>query len=161
MRNEPNVKIERYRVNTGDGLANCNTGAFFIPIRTHRSGCLKVICSNGGGWDHVSVSLPDRCPTWDEMCVVTDLFFKDDETVMQLRPPKSCYVNNHPFCLHLWRPQTTEEISEIRQTWGGEWPMDYPAESVGEIPLPPEVFVGLKTLNPLTLIEAIEGTVEL
>lgn len=71
------------------------------------------IASNGGGWEHVSVSPCSRkrksCPTWEEMCVIKDMFFEDEETVVQYHPPKSDYVNNHPYCLHLWRP-TNQEI---------------------------------------------------
>ena len=32
----------------------------------------------------------------------------EDETVVQYHPPKSDYVNNHPYCLHLWRPHSQE-----------------------------------------------------
>jgi hypothetical protein len=38
------------------------------------------------------------------MCFVKDLFWDDEDCVMQLHPKKSEYVNNSPFCLHLWRP---------------------------------------------------------
>jgi hypothetical protein len=38
------------------------------------------------------------------MCFVKDLFWDDEECVMQLHPPKSDYVNCHPNCLHLWKP---------------------------------------------------------
>ena len=85
----------------------------------HGNGCFKVyinnrsffvIASNGGGWDHVSVTPCNRkrqtCPTWEEMCAIKDMFFYPEETVVQYHPPKSQYVNNHPFCLHLWRPNT-------------------------------------------------------
>lgn len=65
---------------------------------------LRVIGSWGAGWDHVSVSLADRCPTWDEMCFIKDLCFFDNECVMQLHVPKENHVNYHPFCLHLWKP---------------------------------------------------------
>lgn len=65
---------------------------------------LRVIFSDGSGWDHVSVSLATRCPTWEEMCFVKDTFFDVEEAVMQVHPPKSDYVNNHRFCLHLWKP---------------------------------------------------------
>ncbi len=140
MRSEPNVKIERYRFM---GPMNCNVGSFIVP---HGTALLRVICSNGGGWDHVSISLQGRCPTWAEMCAIKELFFRDDEPVMQLHPEKSEWINNHPFCLHLWRPQSTEEITEIRQQWGDEWPADYPCESVGKIPLPPDIFVGIRGL---------------
>ena len=53
-------------------------------------------------WDHVSVSRPDRTPTWDEMCHVKNLFWSEDQCVVQFHPPKSDYVNFHPHCLHLW-----------------------------------------------------------
>lgn len=56
-------------------------------------------------WDHVSVSLKHRCPTWDEMDLVRRICFNPDETVMQLHVPEGKNVNVHPFCLHLWRPQ--------------------------------------------------------
>ena len=64
-----------------------------------------VIWSNGGGWEHVSVSPESKrmIPTWDDMCKVKDIFFKDDEAVIQIHPPKAEYVNNLPNCLHLWR----------------------------------------------------------
>lgn len=65
---------------------------------------LGIIASWVDGWDHVSVSRKDRCPTWDEMETVKRLFFTDDETAMQLHVPPSDHINVHPYCLHLWRP---------------------------------------------------------
>jgi hypothetical protein len=67
-------------------------------------GKLHIIASWGGGWDHVSVSLHDRCPTWDEMERVKRAFFLDGETAMQLHVPVKDHINVHPYCLHLWRP---------------------------------------------------------
>jgi hypothetical protein len=57
----------------------------------------------------VSVSTKTRCPFWKEMCFVKDLFWDAEEPVMQLHPAKSTWVNNHNYCLHLWRP-TGEEL---------------------------------------------------
>ena len=54
-------------------------------------------------FEHVSVSLGHRCPTWEEMCKVKDLFFDDEDVVVQFHPKKSEYVNLSQFCLHLWR----------------------------------------------------------
>jgi hypothetical protein len=65
---------------------------------------LNVVSSNDDGWEHVSVSTPNRCPTWEEMCYVKDLFWDDTDCVVQYHPPKSDYVNCHKFCLHMWRP---------------------------------------------------------
>lgn len=69
------------------------------PYRT-----LTILFSNGGGWEHVSVSTPGRCPNWDEMCFVKNLFWDPDDVVMQIHPAAAKYINNHPYCLHLWRP---------------------------------------------------------
>lgn len=69
---------------------------------------LRVIANRGvrdsAYWEHVSVSTPDRCPTWEEMCIVKDLFWSEDELVVQFHPRKIDYVNCHPRTLHLWRP---------------------------------------------------------
>lgn len=62
------------------------------------------------GWEHVSVSYKDRTPTWDEMCIVKDIFWNEDETVIQIHPPKKEYVNLHPHCLHLWRKKDSEPV---------------------------------------------------
>src|SRR5262245_319422 len=68
---------------------------------------LKIISSGidkSYGWEHVSVSCEHRTPTWAEMSWVKDVFWREDEAVMQLHPPKKNYVNCHPYCLHMWRP---------------------------------------------------------
>jgi hypothetical protein len=85
-----------------DGDSGC--GAFLVPIGSFE---FMVIASDGEGWDHVSVSLKNRCPSWTEMCVIKKMFFKPQETVIQFHPAETQYVNFHPFCLHLWRNQKT------------------------------------------------------
>lgn len=71
-----------------------------------------VVASNGGGWDHVSVSpgtnRKNGIPTWEEMCAIKDMFFEKEETVVQYHPAESNYINVREDCLHLWRPNTTE-----------------------------------------------------
>lgn len=54
-------------------------------------------------FEHVSVSLAHRCPTWEEMCKVKDLFWDAEDVVVQFHPAKSDYVNLAKTCLHLWR----------------------------------------------------------
>lgn len=82
----------------------------------------SVIWSFGGGWEHVSLAPYNRrqLPTWDIMCRLKEMFFYDEEVVVQYHPAKSEYVNNVPNCLHLWRP--------IDQT----------------LPTPPPIYVGIK-----------------
>lgn len=108
-------------------------GAFFVYGPCGRD--LKIIAAAGeyaetGGWEHVSVSTESRPPNWPEMCFVKDLFWADDECVIQFHPPRSEYVNNHPHCLHLWKPPY-------------------------EVVLPPSILVGMKNLGELTVEQAI------
>ena len=128
MRSNPTKQIEAYRVRSGPFASSPQdgaNGAFFIPFSQV---VLKVIASNARDWDesglphpmweHVSVSLGVRCPTWEEMDFVKRIFWRDDETVIQLHVPRSQHVNFHETCLHLWKP-------------------------IGfEIPLPPMITVG-------------------
>ena len=89
----------------GTTEADGNNGAFFIPHPNPASSLVfKVLASDGMGWEHVSVSFPKRCPTWEEMCHIKGLFWDDVDCVVQFHPPGSQYVNRHQFCLHLWRP---------------------------------------------------------
>lgn len=91
---------------------------------------LGIMASSGDEtvpWEHVSVKARDhkgeRTPTWAEMCWVKEQFWDDDECVVQFHPPKSEYVNNHQFVLHLWKP-------------------------IGvAMPTPPSICVGLKGLR--------------
>jgi hypothetical protein len=66
-------------------------------------------------WEHVSVSLPGRTPSWDEMSEVKDLFWTPLETVIQFHPTRIKYVNTHPYCLHLWRRSGTN--AELPPEW--------------------------------------------
>ena len=63
-----------------------------------------VIGENEDGWEHVSIELmARRLPTWEEMCLIKDIFWNEEEEVVQIHPRHSEYVN---MCeaLHLWRP---------------------------------------------------------
>lgn len=125
---------ERYRLLNHPILGNnasygCN-GFFVIPHYKISGYTINCQVSDGLKWQHVSVTISskdrkvERCPTWEEMCFVKSQFWNDDETVIQLHPPKSEYVNNHPYCLHLWKPDSIE------------------------IPLPDSLMVGNKSLTP-------------
>lgn len=84
-----------------------NNGAFLFK---HLGRKFYVIASDGLGWEHVSVSVVDknRCPTWEQMCYVKDLFWDPEDIVLQIHPPKSVYVNTPEFTLHLWRNPNQE-----------------------------------------------------
>lgn len=74
MRKRATKKVEQYRIQNGPMASDSsfgNTGAFRIP---HGSALLLIVASDGSDWkqanlpgqpwEHVSVSLPARCPTW-------------------------------------------------------------------------------------------------
>jgi hypothetical protein len=83
-----------------------NNGAFEIPLSNKT--IAYAIASDSFGWQHVSVHIvsdgKQRTPTWAEMSKLKELFWEDDETVVQYHPKKSEYVNNHKHTLHLWKP---------------------------------------------------------
>lgn len=77
--------LDEYRVPHLGLMGNERNGKFIIPTENGRQNFL-IIASAEMGWDHVSVSLitsdrsaeVDRCPKWNEMCYVKDLFFDED-----------------------------------------------------------------------------------
>lgn len=101
------TSLPPYVVRVADGGSDAEHG----PMCGAFTARMLLIISSGPvddrplawGWEHVSVSRVDRCPTWDEMCFVRRLFFEPHETVVQYHPPEGDKINAHPFCLHLWR----------------------------------------------------------
>ena len=125
--NAPNLCIQETAQDGGRG---------FVQLQKTTA---SVIWSNGGGWEHVSISPYKRSyiPSWDEMCKLKDMFFNDNEWVVQFHPAKSEYVNNMPNCLHLWRPM------------------------VEKLPTPPSWMTGIKSgENMRDIIRAAELALE-
>ena len=92
-------------------------GSFIIPIGLKRR-AVVVSCNgdNGSGWEHVSVHIiqgkkRQETPTWNDMCFIKNLFWSDDEVVIQFHPRKSEYVNVHNHCLHMWRSLNEELLT--------------------------------------------------
>lgn len=116
--------LQANRVRKGEMASDDSYGMAGMFKLLTPGGALLLAISSGAdtkhGWEHVSVSCETRCPTWDEMCFVKDLFWQEDELVVQFHPPKSLHVNFHPNCLHMWR--------SLR----------------GPIPMPPSMLVGPK-----------------
>lgn len=91
-----------------DGLAGSVFKTYLkngkLKIDNNIGEVLHFIFSWGCGFEHLSVSTPIKTPTWEQMCRMKEIFWKDDEVCMQLHPKKEEYVNNHEYCLHIWRP---------------------------------------------------------
>jgi hypothetical protein len=103
--------LDLFRVRDSFVLENFGTygdagnGAFIIPVPGQMVS-LKVLASNGKGWDHISVSVlgQPRTPTWAEMEVAKKAFF-GDVVAMQLHLTAKDHINCHPYTLHVWIPQ--------------------------------------------------------
>ncbi len=94
--------LDEYRIEMIPGdPGDEHNGAFQMKIRGEK---FLIIASNGGGWEHVSISHKYKVPGWRVMCELKEMFFEDTEAVYQIHPPKAEYMNVHKNCLHLWRP---------------------------------------------------------
>jgi len=107
MRKKLNPNLGLCRAKHPLGYANIDDFNCAYLITSPEKRRLFVLVSDGGGWDHVSISIIDsgETPTWREMCHIKNLFFAEDECVIQYHPPGLVYVNLASGCLHLWRPQ--------------------------------------------------------
>lgn len=111
IRKTPNLFIEAETEN--DGM-----GGKYYDKQTGK--WLNFIFSYQLGWEHLSVSMPSKTPSWDQMCIMKDIFWSEDEACVEYHPRKEDYVNNHQHCLHIWKP--------VEET----------------LPLPPSILVGFK-----------------
>jgi len=133
MRKSVPEVLERGRLRSGVGASNPRDGFYGMFIIQGPKGAeLRIVASGGDpndsyseGWEHVSVSVANRCPNWPEMCFIKDLFWEETETVVQYHPPKAEWISNHPYCLHLWR------------------------NSLHAFPRPPGWMVGIKSVGEL------------
>lgn len=112
IRKTTNLFIEAEAENDGLG------GYYYDKFNNKR---LNFIFSYQMGWEHLSVSMPNRTPTWEQMCMMKDIFWNKNEACVEYHPPEEDYVNMHKHCLHIWKP--TNEV----------------------LPLPPSILVGFRS----------------
>src|ERR1700733_966886 len=101
MRTKLPQKLEDAR-ESGVFASSASDGAYGYFRLMGPNGTDLIIVGSGGdprdttseGWEHVSVSTRNRTPNWQEMSFVKDLFWNEEECVVQFHPPKSTYVNN-------------------------------------------------------------------
>ena len=76
-------------------------------LRLYMLGELRIISSiditEHGRLMHVSVSLPDRYPTWDEMIAIKRHFYPPDVAAVMIAPEEEVYVNIQSWTLHWWQ----------------------------------------------------------
>lgn len=115
MRNLHELRIDRWRDRSEEcrrffgGVGDETCGTFVIPSPIDNAG-MRIVASQGMGWDHVSVSRRNRCPNWTEMEYVKRLFFAPHEVCMQLHVAESEHLSMYDNCLHIWRPNDGRAI---------------------------------------------------
>lgn len=77
-----NLFIEAEAPNDGMG------GYYYDSISNKR---LNFIFSYQMGWEHLSVSMPSRTPTWEQMCKMKDIFWGKDEEIKNLQGSLQTY----------------------------------------------------------------------
>lgn len=112
IKSTPNLVIEAEAENDGIG------GKYYDK---YSGKFLNFIFSYQMGWEHLSVSMPNKTPSWEQMCMMKNIFWNEDEACVEYHPKKEDYVNNHKHCLHIWKP-----ANEV-------------------LPLPPSILVGFRS----------------
>lgn len=117
MKNLNNINNFRRTDLYGNGFVGNEYNGAFIIDKYKNGEFYLVIVSNGQGWDHVSVTLHrkngasiKRCPSFEEMQMIKEKIFTEEEVVFQLHPREEDYINTHPYCLHLWKPNNCSMI---------------------------------------------------
>ena len=111
IKRTPNLFIEAEADNDGMG------GRYYDK---YNNKWLHFIFSYQMGWEHLSVSMPNKTPSWEQMCMMKDIFWNKDEACVEYHPKEEDYVNMHKHCLHIWKPTDVE------------------------LPTPPHILVGFK-----------------
>lgn len=88
-------------------------------IELPECGTCKLIWECTNGYEYVAVSPQDPgsqnkylYPMWNDMCVLKDIFFGDEEVKYKYSSKKFRYVNGVEGWMHLWRP-IGYEIDEL------------------------------------------------
>lgn len=90
----------------------CEDGAKYLKFSTHgkhkkQTRLMAAIISGNvelddKRWIHMSVSTLTRVPTWHELVEVKEWMLGPEAKAIQVIPPRSEYINIHPYTLHLF-----------------------------------------------------------
>lgn len=76
-------------------------------------GDTKACIAKEAGYWHMSISTPNRYPTWDEIYTAWYDLCPDASNIEAaiILPRKSEYVNIHPNCFHIHQLRSTEIVA--------------------------------------------------
>ena len=117
MKNLDNISNFRRIDLYSDGFLGDEANGAFIIDRYNNGEFYLVIASNGQGWEHVSVTIHKKnggsvkkCPSYQEMMMIKEKLFSEEDVVFQLHPREEDYISTHPYCLHLWKPNNCNMV---------------------------------------------------
>lgn len=138
-------ELDKYRVKHPFWPQTATSGAFKVFVKQRSFVVLAGIENTGddGMMEHISVTPTNqkRCPTWDEMAAIKDMFFDSEEEAIQYFPKRSRYINIHEYCLHIWRPvngQTLRKPGDIAPLESRDEALEKLWEQFGDVPMDPE-----------------------
>jgi hypothetical protein len=97
---------------------NCDelNRAWRVKRGVFRSGLIlaSVATYDDGLWYHVSFSLKDKIPSYEQTLFVRGSIFPASAKVIQVFPPVDEHYNFHPNCLHLWSCLEGDRLPDFR-----------------------------------------------
>lgn len=141
-------ELDKYRIKHPFGWDGPTSGTFkvFVDGRSFMVIASVDDCGADGLMEHISVTPKNqkRCPTWEEMAAIKDMFFLPEEECVQFHPKHSEYVNYHHFCLHIWRP-VNGSLKQPHMATGGMTTLAYRDAQLeelwaqfGDVPMDPD-----------------------
>lgn len=104
------------------GISSSQRSEFLIPTVTKKAS-ISALNFPDDDFEHVMLNPKHRLPTYEEMVLLKDIFWEQNEVAIQVHPAKSQYVNIAMYTLHLWRhrciPTSVERklVERIKQTY--------------------------------------------
>jgi len=88
-----------------------------LPMDLQRTGarvfkmahCSVILSQEPEGW-HLSISCPDRDPTWDEIATARYRMLPQVKEMAMYLPALEDYVNLHPYVFHLYEVRKSSLI---------------------------------------------------
>lgn len=95
-----------------------NVGGYVYLRRDNMKLIFRVEQQSDGDWIHVSFSRRERIPSWQDVRHVKDHFIGRSRKAVIVLPPEDEYVNDHPYCLHLWSRVDGDPLPDFRKRGG-------------------------------------------
>ncbi len=112
--------LEKYIINNERLKINNN---FLVPLNNNKE-AFVVASENFMGWNHVSAHVTEstgealkRTPSNEEMQFLRNLFFRENDVVLEFHPAKKDYVNNHSYVLHMWESTDDKFVYPKQAAW--------------------------------------------